>query len=280
MTAEVPTHHLLPGFSLWGIEELHDPPVAGIPALKEAGYATLEVAYYNISPEVVKAVQENGLRLIVQRTTSTVADLVPALEAAKRHGALLVNLHAGTPHMRTQEAADVVNAMIDAADSYSLQLLFETHRGTMTQDLLRTVDLVESVPRMRLTLDVSHYIIAEERPGPVDQLRPLLNTLLPRVQMIHGRISNGEQIQVDAGDGHGELAQLYKKFWCDAMRAWREHRAPGSAFVFTPELGPPIYALTDSKGHELSDRWQQSLVLRRLAEEAWKESARAIVVGT
>jgi hypothetical protein len=37
-------------------------------------------------------------------------------------------------------------------------------------------------------------------------------------------------------------------------------------------LGPAPYAVADLSGRELSDRWQQSLVVKRLAEEAWADA--------
>ena len=38
------------------------------------------------------------------------------------------------------------------------------------------------------------------------------------------------------------------------------------------ELGPPRYAITLPDGKEFSDRWEQSLVMKRLAEQAWEAS--------
>jgi len=37
-------------------------------------------------------------------------------------------------------------------------------------------------------------------------------------------------------------------------------------------LGPPGYSIVDLKGAEISDRWQQSLVMKRLTEQAWKNA--------
>jgi sugar phosphate isomerase/epimerase len=272
----MPTHHLLNGFSLWGLEGLYDPPISGVADVKADGYAAMEVSYFHIRAETVGAVKKNGLALIVQRACESVEDLVGALVSAKRHGALLVNVHAGNPHLSHEECVALVNGMIDAAEEHGMRLLFETHRGRITQDLYRTLRLVEAVPRMRLTMDVSHYILCEEQPGPTEQLMPYLRPLFDRVEMMHGRVCSGEQIQVDIGDGSGELAQLYKSFWTEVMRAWRKRSAPGSVFVFTPELGPPAYAITDSAGKEISTRWEQSKVIRQLGEEAWKASAVAV----
>jgi hypothetical protein len=165
--------------------------------------------------------------------------------------------------------------MIAEGKKRNLPVYFETHRGRFTQDLYRTAQLCTRLPDLLLTLDVSHYIVNEEKIGPTEELKPLLDVLLDRVGMIHGRVSNGQQIQVDIGDGSEELAQRYKRFWAEAMRRWRIRNPVGAALVFEPELGPPDYAIRDLSGKEFSNRWEQSLVLKRLGEEAWKEAATA-----
>ena len=47
---------------------------------------------------------------------------------------------------------------------------------------------------------------------------------------------------------------------------------PGDVFPFASELGPPRYAITLPDGREFSDRWEQSLVMKRLAEQAWEKA--------
>lgn len=53
----------------------------------------------------------------------------------------------------------------------------------------------------------------------------------------------------------------------------------GHVLPFVTELGPPDYAITNpnylsSNQVEISDRWEQALVLKRLGEESWKRAWR------
>jgi hypothetical protein len=96
--------------------------------------------------------------------------------------------------------------------------------------------------------------------------------VLERISHLHGRISNGEQAQVDVGDGSGATAQFFVTLWSTAMRHWLSGAGPGDVFPFTSELGPPRYAITLPDGREFSDRWEQSLVMKRLAEQAWQKA--------
>ena len=56
------------------------------------------------------------------------------------------------------------------------------------------------------------------------------------------------------------------------MRVWRQAAQPGDVFVFEPELGPPPYSQTDLQGRQISDRWQQSLLLAELGRRIWMET--------
>lgn len=267
----MPTHQLLFGFSPWGFEGLHTPREDGIPRLKPAGFHCLEAQIAALMQDAfVARCKDEGLLLVAQCYPLTAEEIKPTLKRARDIGVVQVNAHAGTAHLTYEEAVSLLNGLYDEADAAGVRLLVETHRGRLTQDLFRTSPLCAAVPRLRVTLDVSHYVVCEERPGPTADLKPLLDPILDRAEMIHGRISNGEQIQVDVGDGQGEMAQLYVRFWAEAMRRWRLRAKPGSSLIFTPELGPPDYAIRDTTGREFSNRWEQSLVIRSMAEQAWK----------
>jgi hypothetical protein len=103
-----------------------------------------------------------------------------------------------------------------------------------------------------------------------------MRPIIERVAHVHGRISNGEQIQVDVGDGSdqsvGSPAGFFKQIWTECFKAWRKTARNGDIMPFSSELGPPRYAITTPDGQEISDRWGQSLVMKKLAEEAWAAS--------
>ena len=95
---------------------------------------------------------------------------------------------------------------------------------------------------------------------------------------VHGRVSNGHQVQVDIGDGTDDLPTAhFARWWKRGFSSWRERAAPGDVFTFVTELGPPPYSIiTRGPGsafsREISDRWEQTLVFKRLAEALWTET--------
>jgi hypothetical protein len=100
----------------------------------------------------------------------------------------------------------------------------------------------------------------------------LLSPLLDRIDTLQTRITNGEQVQLDVGSGDGKLAQDWVDLWAESMRRWRKQAQPGEWFPFSTELGPPTYSIVDSEGKEVSDRWEQSLVMKKLMVQAWEKS--------
>lgn len=180
-----------------------------------------------------------------------------------------------------QEAVHLLNDLMLVSEKSGIPHFIETHRGTITQDLIRTTQYVKELPQLRLTIDLSHFVVAGEIVFFEDNMeKPSVeshfDTLLMRTSAIHGRISSGEQVQVDIGEnGEHPMVQHFKRWWLKGMKHWQHQAEPGDIFPFTCELGPPkYYAMTyrDKKGQEqeVSDRWQQALLFKRIAEEQWK----------
>ena len=89
-------------------------------------------------------------------------------------------------------------------------------------------------------------------------------------------------MQVSIADAeHAGPLEHFKQLWRSAMSEWLRTARPGDLLPFVPELGPPSagYAITypDTRGvrHELSDRWDEMLRLKRIAEALFREIARA-----
>lgn len=204
--------------------------------------------------------------------------LVSRMEQAKERGALYANIQPSSAFTIGSEAISYCEHIMLEADRIGLPCLFETHRGRITQDLLRTVEYLHLLPNMRLTIDLSHYILAGEMfSGSEDRIDmdPLVDTyfdaLLQRSYCIHMRVSNGQQIQVDIGDDKQSqlLIEKYIGWWQRAVSYWRGEAKPGDILPFVSELGPANYAITRSgiNGRsEISDRWKQSLLLKEIVE--------------
>lgn len=204
-------------------------------------------------------------------------DMEQFLIAAKRYGGIdYINAQVMTPFLTGEGAEALLHHINLLSGQYGIPVYVETHRGTITQDLLRTTAYVKHLDELRLTIDFSHYVVAGELHTVSEEAEALLQQLLVRTSSIHTRVSNGEQVQIDIGDnGEHIMVPHYKRWWKDGMRHWTEQAASGSRFPVVVELGPPGYAITidehAARSMEISDRWTQSLLFQRIIRSIWDE---------
>ena len=200
-------------------------------------------------------------------------ELQPLLELAQELNASTVNVIGGVMPLTVEDGIPVIQKwMANAADA-GVQLLFETHRDSILNDLYYTLQMIDAVPEMRLCADLSHFVIDREMPIPLsDTNSAYIQRILERSDCFQGRISNREQIQVPIGfPQHQEWVNTFKGWWKDGMRLWRDRSGGDATLIFLCELGPPSYAITDAQGNELSDRWEEALIIKCWIENIWAE---------
>ncbi|HKS94562.1 MAG TPA: sugar phosphate isomerase/epimerase [Terriglobia bacterium] len=245
--------------------------------VKEAGFEGIEFWVEEKDEDRVRALlDQTGLFLGTGFHPNSPADFRKALTQARRLHAEYIFVHPGNAFMSDEDAAALVREGYKIAQDLGVPMTLETHRGTVTENPYRAMRLAERVPELRLTGDLSHYGVGGEIGGaPASEMIRLLSPLLDRIETLQTRITNGEQVQLDVGQGEGELAQKWVALWAEVLRRWRKRAQPGDWFPFSTELGPPAYSIVDAQGREVSDRWAQSLVMKRLMAQAWEKSSSA-----
>jgi hypothetical protein len=158
----------------------------------------------------------------------------------------------------------------------------ETHRATIFQDMWRSVKFIGAFPDLRFNGDFSHWYAGQEMVyGGFDKKLSFIQPVLERVRFIHGRISNPGCIQVEIGDGSSvsrPYVDHFRQMWRACFRGFLASAKPGDTICFAPELlAPEIYyarTFPDNAGspREESNRWSQSLLLRKAAQECFAES--------
>ncbi|MGH6933545.1 MAG: sugar phosphate isomerase/epimerase family protein [Dongiaceae bacterium] len=244
---------------------------------KAAGYDGLAIDLVDSPVESIQALKplyaKHGLGCIVTSFPKTVEDLRPVLRAARDVGARFVNVIGLVMPLRVEDAAPVIRAWIKMSEEARMPVLFETHRNCITNDLFFTLLLMEQVPDMRLCGDLSHYLVDREFRYPInEQDHGYVRRILERCDAFQGRVASREQIQVQISfRQHRKWLELFLGWWEDGFRLWRA-RAPEDAVLnFQCELGPPHdYAITGPDDYEMSDRWQEALIIRERVQEVWR----------
>ena len=162
---------------------------------------------------------------------------------------------------------------MEEADALDMPLLLETHRDGILNDLYYTLQVVDSIPELRLCADLSHFVVDREFWAPIPPRdQAYVQRILERSDCFQGRVASREQVQVQIDfPQHAPWVAIFKDWWKQGMRQWRLRNDADATMVFLCELGPPPYAITDANGRELSDRWQEALTIKSWVEQIWRE---------
>jgi hypothetical protein len=271
--------------SLWATEKrrpgVPERPLAErFDAVKAAGYDGMAVDLGALDLAAARACApeyaRTGLSALLTAFPTSIDALRPALQLAKHIGAPFVIVVGQVMPLAVADMIEVVREWLRIAAEESMPIQFETHRNCITNDLFTTLQLLDAVPEMRLSADLSHYVVDREMMQPISAtMQDYVLRVVRRSDSFQGRIATRNQIQVPiAVPQHRDWLQTFLGWWREGFRLWRS-RSPGEDLVFLCELGPPNYAITDANGDELSDRWQEALELRALARALWAETDRA-----
>lgn len=93
---------------------------------------------------------------------------------------------------------------------------------------------MELVPEMRLCADLSHFVVDRELRTPVPERdQQYMSSVLQRSDCFQGRIANREQVQIQIDfPQHQEWVQIFKGWWKDGMRMWRQRNDKDATPVY------------------------------------------------
>ncbi|MCD7034617.1 sugar phosphate isomerase/epimerase [Metabacillus sp. GX 13764] len=222
-----------------------------------------------------RLMEEYSFHFGLESFPETAEDLRELLKKAADHDVLYVNAQVPDGFTIGEPAISRLQELMAEADSFGIPLFIETHRGRITQDLIRTAGYVSALPDLRLTIDLSHYVLAGEMTD-FTIADPYFDQLLKRTSCLHGRITNGQQVQIDVGNGDHPMVEPFQQYWQRGMQYWRNQAGSGDVLPFVCEIGHH-YAVTPNfqpscSWNEISDRWKQSLVMKKIAEQAWDKT--------
>ena len=171
-----------------------------------------------------------------------------------------------------EEGVDVIKQWISMANREKVPILFETHRNCITNDLFYTLQLMNILPEMPICADLSHYVVDREFSFPLNsQDQALIRQILKRADSFQGRVATREQIQIQINfPQHRKWVDQFFSWWKEGFQFWQNRHGPNDSLIFLTELGPPEYAITGPDGYELSDRWEESLQIKKSVEEIWE----------
>jgi hypothetical protein len=212
----------------------------------------------------------------------SIEELRPAIHLAKEIGSPFVIVIGQVMPLAVADMAEVVRAWLELAAQENMPLQFETHRNCITNDMFSTLLLMDAIPEMRLSADLSHYVVDREMMQPISEdYQRYVSRILDRSDSFQGRVANRCQVQLPLHfPQHKVWIDTFRDWWTRGFASWRKRNPIGTAGVplavpgaadciFLCELGPRDYAITGPDGEELSDRWSEALLLKQWAAECW-----------
>ena len=215
-------------------------------------------------------VRAHGLAIEGQCFPQTVDDLKSVLEIAAEFGVRHINLQPDVRPRRLEACFPLLEGWQRLGEEAGIPVYIETHRDRMTTDLYFTLDLLDRYPDLRLIADLSHVLVGREFAWPVsDENHALVHRLLDATWAFHGRVASREQVQIELSfPHHRPWVDLFMQWWEYGFESFRR-RAGSDALCFTCELGPKPYAITGPDGNDTTDRWAESLMMKRLIEDLY-----------
>jgi hypothetical protein len=251
-------------------------------AVKSAGFDGVQFAT-RAKVEQLSDCHALGLDVAGSGRVNSPGDAPALAEQLAGDGYECATLHVGWGLEDDHEAARLIESILEASQRWRVPLYIETHRATIFQDMWRTVGFVRRFPGIRINGDFSHWYTGQEMVyGGFEMKFAFIAPVLERVRFLHGRIGNPGCIQVGIDPSVGNeptYVSHFKQLWTACFRNFRRTAGPGDRIYVTPELLAPdiYYARTflnrDGVPVEESDRWEQSLMLKQIAEDCFRGAA-------
>jgi hypothetical protein len=264
--------------SLWAMERRHPDGLEWsldekLRMIRDAGFDGAGVRFFDRAyvKEVTGFLRSHGLTWQAQCYPKSIDDLKPIIEHVQEFGADHINLQPDVRPYRLEDCIPYLEGWRRLADEAGISMHIETHRDRMTTDLFFTLHLLDYFPNLRLTGDLSHYLLGREFAWPVDaENHALMRRIIDNCWGFHGRVASREQIQIQISfPTHKHWVDLFMSWWEYGFRSWRRRAPRDATLTFLCELGPKEYAMTDRNGYELSDRWLEARILKTMITELW-----------
>jgi sugar phosphate isomerase/epimerase len=155
---------------------------------------------------------------------------------------LYINCHSGKDYFEMNQNSKLIEFTLEQADKTGIDILHETHRGRMCFAAHITRNFLEKYPKMRLTLDISHWANVHE--SLLYDQEVTVKKALKRVGHIHARVGHQEGPQVNDPRAP-EWEQTVKRhfdWWDEAVE--NQVEAGAKRITFLTEFGPPNYLPT------------------------------------
>ncbi|HBS5976601.1 TPA: TIM barrel protein, partial [Klebsiella pneumoniae] len=135
-----------------------------------------------------------------------------------------VNLLAGNDRWPLAQQVDFLGKAHELAAGFGLTCSFETHRATSLYSPWLTLEIIQQLPQLRFTADISHWVVVSER--LLDDPSDDFSAFIDRVHHVQARVGydQGPQVPHPAAPEYQPALAFAERFW---QQIWRSQRQRG-----------------------------------------------------
>ena len=262
----------------WGNQLNYDAFCARV---KAAGYDGIEVwrpSKIEAQNNLKEAIARHELKFIFLHGTNkglpfkeSLEDYTNNLEEILKWNPFLVNCHTGSDFFTFEQNQAFIEAANSLSSKYNIPVYHETHRGRFSYSLPETNKFLTQIPNLKLTLDVSHWMVVHE--SLLQGQENLLAPVIDRSHHIHARIghSQGPQVNDPKAPEWTNALEKHLDIWeAIIKKGWKENKG---IFTVTTEFGPADYMPTLPYTRiPLSDQWEANVFMMEAIKKRLKLS--------
>lgn len=182
---------------------------------------------------------------------------------------LYINCHSGKDFFTYEQNKKFIDLTIETAERTGIKVCHETHRGRMLYSAPITRNFLEENPRMRLTLDISHWCNVHE--SLLTDQKETIDLALKHVDHIHARIGHAEGPQVNdpRAPEWKDVVAAHLTWWDTVVQRAASANEP---VTFLTEFGPPDYFPTLPYTRQpVSNQWEINVYMMQLLRDRYQK---------
>lgn len=266
----------------WGFEAISWPVF--LKQVKEAGYSGIEwfpfgescdyhevldlLAEYQLDFAIVMAVLEpyTTFDSYLEKLETDLHQLMEVRNSVK--SPLFFSAQIGREFFNEQQI-DLCLALCDRVEAkFQTPIYQETHRNKWSYAAHVVAPFLEKYPRLKLTLDVSHWFCVSE--SYLSDQHLVVNGAIAHARHIHARVGSTQSSQVwDPAIAENEEAlAAHLQIWDKWIARMKQDNLP---ITVTPEFGPPPYLVTGNRTLSLTDeQWRINLWMKDFLKNRYR----------
>ncbi len=166
---------------------------------------------------------------------------------------LYINCHSGKDYFSYEHNKPFIEYTDKRSQETGIPIYHETHRNRMMYAAHVTRDIIAKHPKVRLTLDISHWCAVHE--SLLADQEETVKLALERVDHIHSRVGyqQGPQISDPRAPEFENIVKAHLAWW-DTVIARKKQK--GERMTILTEFGPPDYLPTLPYTRQpVADQW-------------------------